>query len=121
MVTLFLLTSPQSWAGTIQCTLRVLRVTIADWIPREGEDEKAAKVPLCTFTMTDSDIRASLGERTMSFSATVGSVVLDDVSTPHTAYTRVIGPTQGTFTASAQSMGNQPMASVEIVQNPTGR
>lgn len=96
-------------------------MTIADWVVHEGESEQSSVVPLCTLVVTDSDIRASIGERTASFSTTIGSVVVDDKSTPHTAYTRVVGPTQGTFTTNTQGLGNQPMASLEIVQNPTGR
>lgn len=103
-----------------------MRVTIADWVQPDIDSNDAEKassiVPLCSLTMTDGDLRGSIGEKTASASITIGSVVIDDTSTPHTAYTRILGPTQGTFTTSnPQASGSQPIVSMEIVQNPVGR
>lgn len=102
----------------MQCNVRVLRVTIADWA--KGTEEKSASIPLCVFTMTDADLRGGVTEKSRFFSVTIGSVTLDDTSTPHTAYMRVLGPTQGTFTTSVQA-SSQPIASIEAVHNPPGR
>lgn len=102
----------------MQCNIRILRVTIANW--DQGKEEKSAVLPLCILTLTDGDIRGGVGEKSRHVSLTVGSITLDDTSTPHTAYMRVLGPTQGTFTTSVQA-SSQPIASIEMVHNPLGR
>ncbi len=102
----------------MQCNVRMLKVTVADWAA--DREEKSAVIPLCVLTLLDGDLRGGVGEKTRYFSVTIGSITLDDTSTPHTAYTRILGPTQGTFTSSLQT-GTQPLISVEVMHNPPGR